>query len=152
VIKSILLNKRILIPALSLAAILVIVKIVEFSFFRYKFSLEVYLGVIASLFLIIGVYFGSKMGKKREIQKSGGTLYNTANSETINPAIETDLSSRELEVLLNISHGLSNKEIADKLFVSLNTIKTHTANIYSKLGVKSRTQAISRAKSLNLIQ
>lgn len=114
--------------------------------------MEVYLGVIASLFLIIGVYFGSKMGKKREIQKSGGTLYNTANSETINPAIETDLSSRELEVLLNISHGLSNKEIADKLFVSLNTIKTHTANIYSKLGVKSRTQAISRAKSLNLIQ
>jgi len=149
VIKSIFLNKKILISAISLAALLMIVKAVEFSFFQYKFSFDVYLGIISVLFLAVGIYFGSKMGKK---QKTASTLYNNVNNGAINSEIETDLSSRELEVLLNISHGLSNKEIADKLFVSLNTIKTHTGNIYSKLGVKSRTQAISRAKSLNLIQ
>jgi len=153
VIKSILLNKKILFSALSLAGLLIIIKIIESSFFQYKFNFDVYLGIIAVLFLIVGVYFGNKFGKKG---KNDAALYNNVNGNvsnySINTSIETDLSSRELEVLLSISHGLSNKEIADKLFVSLNTIKTHTANIYSKLGVKSRTQAISRAKSLNLIQ
>ena len=66
-------------------------------------------------------------------------------------AKEYGLSTRELDVLREIADGLSNQEIADKLFVSLNTVKTHIANIYSKLGVKRRTQAISKAKSLGLI-
>lgn len=146
VIKSILLNKRNLIFAGSFAAILIILKTIEFFFFHYKFSFETYLGIIAVIFLILGIYFGSKLGNKKADIDSP-----TLNSTNLNADIETDLSSRELEVLLNISDGLTNQQIADKLFVSLNTIKTHTANIYSKLGVKSRTQAISKAKSLNLI-
>ena len=144
VIKS-LLNKKILLSALSFAAILIILKIVEFSFFRYKFTLETYLGIMAVIFLIVGIYFGSKISRRKSVENTAQTYAN------LNTGIETDLSTRELEVLLNIADGLSNKEIADKLFVSLNTVKTHTANIYSKLGVKSRTQAISKAKSLNLI-
>lgn len=146
VIKSILLNRRNLIFAGSFAAILIILKTIEFSFFHYKFTFETYLGIIAVIFLILGIYFGSKLGnKKADIDTP------TLNSTTLNKGIETDLSLRELEVLVSISDGLTNQQIADKLFVSLNTIKTHTANIYSKLGVKSRTQAISKAKSLNLI-
>lgn len=145
VIKSILLNKKILVFAGSFAVILIILKTVEFFFFHYKFTFETYLGIIAVIFLILGIYFGNKLGNKR-VQPS-----TPQNSTTLNEGIDTDLSSRELEVLLNISNGLTNQQIADKLFVSLNTIKTHTANIYSKFGVKSRTQAISKAKSLNLI-
>ncbi len=61
------------------------------------------------------------------------------------------ISDRELEVLHLIAAGLSNKKIADKLFISLNTVKTHTKNINSKLDVNSRTQAIARAKELGLI-
>lgn len=146
-IKSILLNKKILFFAGSFAAILIVLKTTEFFFFHYKFSLETYLGIIAFIFLIVGIYFGSKVGNKNTIE----TKATDANSTILNQNIETDLSPRELEVLLNVANGLSNKEIAEKLFVSLNTIKTHTANIYSKFGVKSRTQAISKAKSLNLI-
>ncbi|MBS1492954.1 MAG: response regulator transcription factor [Bacteroidetes bacterium] len=108
--------------------------------------------MIAVIFLILGIYFGSKLSnKKSKAIPALETNNNSLNSIKLNNGIETDLSTRELEVLLNITHGLSNKEIADKLFVSLNTIKTHTGNIYSKLGVKSRTQAVSKAKSLNLI-
>lgn len=145
--KSLLINKKILVFAVSFGAILVILKTIEFFFFHYKFSLETYLGIIAIIFLILGIYFGSKLGNKKTIEAAPAEI----NPTIINQNIETDLSSRELEVLLNISHGLSNKEIAEKLFISLNTIKTHTANIYSKLGVKSRTQAISKAKSLKVI-
>lgn len=61
------------------------------------------------------------------------------------------ISQREYDVLELMSHGLSNQEIADKLFISLSTVKTHTANLYMKMDVKRRTQAVQRAKELQLI-
>ena len=69
---------------------------------------------------------------------------------SINSSIEM-LSKREFDVLNLISEGLSNQEIADKLFVSLNTVRTHTKNVNLKLDVHSRTQAVSVAKELGLI-
>jgi LuxR family maltose regulon positive regulatory protein len=65
--------------------------------------------------------------------------------------IDESLSEREIEVLKLIATGLTNQEIADRLFISLNTVRTHTKNINSKLNVHSRTQAIARAKKLGLI-
>lgn len=62
-----------------------------------------------------------------------------------------NLSERELEVLQLINSGLSNKKITEELFISMSTVKTHLRNIYSKLGVHSRTEAIVKAKELNLI-
>ena len=61
------------------------------------------------------------------------------------------MSDRELEVLYLIAAGLSNREIAEKLFISLNTVKTHTKNINSKLNVNSRTKAVARAKEIGLL-
>lgn len=145
-LKSIIVNKKVLVFGAALAFILILVKIFEYFFFHYKFSLETYLGIIAVIFLILGIYFGSKLGSK-----TIAANIEPQNSASINNNTETDLSGRELEVLLNIANGLTNQEIADKLFVSLNTIKTHTTNIYSKLGVKNRTQAVSKAKALNLL-
>lgn len=145
-LKSIIVNKKVLVFGAALAFILILVKIFEYFFFHYKFSLETYLGIIAVIFLILGIYFGSKLGRK-----TIAANIEPQNSASINNNTDTDLSGRELEVLLNIANGLTNQEIADKLFVSLNTIKTHTTNIYSKLGVKNRTQAVSKAKALNLL-
>ena len=62
------------------------------------------------------------------------------------------LSERELEVLTLIAEGLSNREIADKLFLSVGTVKWYTTHIFSKLGVQSRTQALVRARQLHLLQ
>ena len=67
-------------------------------------------------------------------------------SELIEP-----LSNREIEVLQLIAKGLTNQEIASKLYLSLNTIKTHTRRIYAKLGIHTRTQAVARGRALGLI-
>jgi LuxR family maltose regulon positive regulatory protein len=61
------------------------------------------------------------------------------------------LSERELEVLRLIADGLSNAEIADKLVIAQGTVKRHINNIYGKLGVQSRTQAVARGRELNLL-
>ena len=70
----------------------------------------------------------------------------SATSATDNP-----LSQRELEVLQLIALGNSNLEIADRLFISLHTVKTHARRIHSKLGVERRTQAVAKAKTLGLM-
>ncbi|MBO6761492.1 MAG: response regulator transcription factor, partial [Roseivirga sp.] len=62
------------------------------------------------------------------------------------------LTEREMEVLHHIAEGCSNIEIGEKLFVSENTIKTHVSNLFVKLDVKRRTQAVTRAKELRIIQ
>jgi LuxR family transcriptional regulator, maltose regulon positive regulatory protein len=62
------------------------------------------------------------------------------------------LSQRELEVMHAIAAGLKNREIADRLFISLSTVKTHINNIYGKLGVTNRVQAVERARALNLLE
>ncbi|HOO10602.1 MAG TPA: response regulator transcription factor, partial [Cyclobacteriaceae bacterium] len=64
---------------------------------------------------------------------------------------QRNISKRELEVLELMAQGLANQEIADKLFVSINTVKTHSSNLFSKLEVGRRTQAIKKAKGLGLI-
>jgi LuxR family maltose regulon positive regulatory protein len=65
--------------------------------------------------------------------------------------VEDPLSERELEVLQHVARGLSNQEIADKLFLSAGTVKRHMSNIYQKLDVHSRTQALERARSLKVL-
>jgi LuxR family maltose regulon positive regulatory protein len=67
-------------------------------------------------------------------------------SELVEP-----LSEREVEVLEHIAIGLSNREIAERLYLSLNTIKVHTRNLYGKLGVNSRTQAVAKARELGIL-
>jgi ATP/maltotriose-dependent transcriptional regulator MalT len=99
------------------------------------------MGIIAVIFLVLGVYLGVRYGSKKHQLP-----------ETLPKPEDIDLSTREIEVLQILSMGYSNQEIADKLFVSLNTVKTHTNNIYSKLNVKRRTQAIEAARKLKIIQ
>jgi LuxR family maltose regulon positive regulatory protein len=70
----------------------------------------------------------------------------TSQSELVEP-----LSKRELEVLQLVAKGLTNQEIAIKLYLSLNTVKVHTRNIYSKLGVRNRTQAVTKGRALGII-
>jgi LuxR family maltose regulon positive regulatory protein len=77
---------------------------------------------------------------------TGPSISQTPDSDLIEP-----LSGRELEVLALIAQGLTNPEIASRLFVSLNTVKAHTRNIYGKLGVHSRTQAVAKAKALGVL-
>jgi ATP/maltotriose-dependent transcriptional regulator MalT len=97
----------------------------------------------------VGVWIGLKLTRKKQeivIQSvQGDFIRNEKQLE------QTGISSREYEVLELMAQGYSNQEIAEKLFVSLNTIKTHITNIFLKLEAKRRTQAVQRAKELQLI-
>jgi LuxR family maltose regulon positive regulatory protein len=83
-------------------------------------------------------------------QKEGDVLVPHSQKITA-PSLLEPLTEREIELLSLIAEGLSNQEIAQRLFISLPTVKWHTSNIYGKLGVRSRTQAIIRARSLGVL-
>ncbi len=140
-------KRTILIYGLSLAVLIFLLKFIEYRFLVRDLSLEFYIGAIAIFFTVLGVWAGLKLTKKKTIIIT-------------NPAFQFDqsrlnslgISKREYEVLELMAKGLSNQEIADKLFVSLNTIKTHSSNLFLKLEVSRRTQAVQKAKELQLIQ
>ena len=142
---------------LIIAIVLIGIKSLEYNYFSYKIGLDVYIGVIALVFLIIGIYFGATYNKRREERLMQKLREESAKTGFTEPVINydqvngTDLSKRELEVLREIAMGHTNKEIGEKLFVSENTIKTHINNIYMKLEVNRRTQAISKARDLKII-
>lgn len=140
-------KKTVIIYGLLLALIIILLRILEYRFFLHDLSLEIYLGLIALIFTALGVWSGLKIVNKKT------TI--SVQSQKVTPDIKMikkmGISEREYEVLTLMAKGLSNKEIATKLFVSLPTVKTHSSNIYSKLDVQRRTQAIQKARSLNML-
>lgn len=139
-------KRTILLYGISLAALIFLLKIIAYRFLVRDLSLEFYIGAIAIFFTVLGVWAGLKLTKKKTIIIT-------------NPAFQFDqsridslgISKREYEVLELMAKGLSNQEIADKLFVSLNTVKTHSSKLFLKLEVSRRTHAIQKAKELQLI-
>ncbi len=113
-----------------------------------------YAGAIAIIFTSLGIWIALKLSKpKIETKIVEKHIFKIKDEFVFNAAAfdELGLSKREVEVLQLMANGLSNQEIADKLFVSLNTIKTHISRLFEKMEVKRRTQAIEIAKKLSLI-
>lgn len=139
---------------LAVSILLACMHFVDFNFVMHSLSLEIYLGVIALLFALAGIWLGGQLIKPHGINSAMTELPNSAayedKSSNLHPWIQ-ELSPREVEVLALISEGLSNQEIADRLFLSLNTVKTHSSNIFLKLDVKRRTQAVSKARELGIL-
>ncbi len=133
--------------ALSFALLVICLQFLEYKLWTHALNRDVYISIIALLFLGLGIYLSSIVFKNKP--HSSATELPLA-EQIISPQ-HIDLSARELEVLQLMSKGFSNKEIAEKLFVSLNTIKTHTSNIYLKLEVGNRTQAIVKARELGVL-
>ena len=147
-------HKEIITYAVAMAFLLLILRFVEYRFLILKDEFEIYAGIIAILFLLFGIWLSSKIRKpKVETVVIEKEIKIFQNDFIINEkAISTlKISPRELEVLNLMAKGLSNQEIADSLFVSLNTIKTHTSNLLEKLDAKRRTQAIENAKKLQIL-
>ncbi|HEY9006668.1 response regulator transcription factor [Ohtaekwangia sp.] len=144
--------KRIIILySLALAALVFVLKFLEYRFIIRDLSLEFYMGVIALLFTIVGIWLGLKLTRKKVIVHVSQPPVRDVFQIDEKMLQQTGISKREYEVLELMAKGLSNQEIADKLFVSLNTIKTHSSNLFVKLDAKRRTQAIERAKQLRLL-
>ena len=135
-------KRTILIFTVLILALLILFQLSKYAYASGDTTIEVVIAVIAIVFFFIGSYI-NKNSKKRATHKD-----KEIDKHKIH---ELGLSKREYQVLLAVSQGLSNKEIAHKLFVSESTIKTHVSNLLVKLNAKRRTQAIQNAKILNIL-
>ena len=138
-------RKTILLYGIALAALTGILKFIEYRFFVRDLSLEAYLGIVAVLFTVLGIWAGLRLTRRKVIVARPDFMLDERELQRLG------ISKREYEVLELIAQGLSNQEIAERLFVSLNTIKTHSSHLFMKLDVRRRTEAIRRAKELRLL-
>ena len=128
-------------------------KTIEYRWLIVEHSLEIYGGIVAVIFAVVGIWLGRKLTREKEtvvvrevvVPAPAGFVRDEVKLESLG------ITPRELEVLELIAQGLSNKEIADRVFVSENTIKTHSSRVFDKLGAKRRTQAVQLGKELRLI-
>ncbi|MFM2018980.1 MAG: hypothetical protein RL007_2636 [Bacteroidota bacterium] len=147
--------RLILIYGAACAVVLFIMKWLEVRFLILSHSMELFIGALALLFMILGIWVARKVYEPKVqtviVEK---TIEVPNHSFVFNEqeAVRLGISKRELEVLELMGQGLSNQEIADRLFVSLNTVKTHASNLFVKLDVKRRTAAIETARKLNLVR
>lgn len=138
-------RKQTLLYGVGLAALLILLKYFEYNYFVKSFTQEAYIGLIAVFFMGFGVWATLKWvkhtKKNEKIVKSSQELQ-----------LSLEISDREMQVLIGMMKGASNKEIGEKLFLSESTIKTHSSNLFSKLNVNRRTQAVQQARELGLIK
>ncbi len=141
--------------SICLALLLFLLKWLELRFIIFDHAFEIYVGAIAVIFTALGIWLALKLSKpKIETVVVEKEVYVSKNEHFVlneSMVTELELSKRELEVLSLMAEGCSNQEIADRLFVSLSTVKTHNQNLFEKLDVKRRTQAIEMGKRLSLI-
>ncbi|HYN26455.1 MAG TPA: response regulator transcription factor [Pyrinomonadaceae bacterium] len=133
--------------------LIVVLKLVEYRFLVVEHSVEIYGGLTALLFAILGIWLGLKLTRKEEVVVVKEVAVLTTQPFGLNKERlrELSITRRELEILELIAQGMSNREIAEKLFVSENTVKTHSSRLFDKLSAKRRTQAVQIGKELGLI-
>ena len=147
-------NKATLLYSVSLAILLFLLKWLELRYILIDHALEIYIGSVALIFTALGIWLALKLSRPK-IKTVVVEKEVLVNSEVfvLNEAMvsELQLSKRELEILALLAQGHSNQEIAGQLFVSLSTVKTHLQNLFDKMEVKRRTQAIEKARRLRII-
>lgn len=141
-------KKMILLYGLLMAALIWLLKYLDYRFLVRDLSIEIYLGIIALICTGLGIWMGLKLTRPKVIVQAGSGEEFNLDEQTLS---QLGISKREYDVLELMAQGLSNQEIANQLFISLNTVKTHSSNLFSKLEVKRRTQAVQRAKELQLL-
>lgn len=144
---------RVVLWGLVGGVLIVLLKIIEYKHFVHAYPAEVYGGLLAVIFTVVGVYLGRRWSRAREVVvvqevrlPEGGPF--ELDAEKLE---ELSITQREHEILGLIAEGLSNREIAERIFVSENTVKTHAYRLFEKLGVKRRVQAVRRGRELGLV-
>ncbi|HEX6747886.1 MAG TPA: response regulator transcription factor [Longimicrobium sp.] len=150
-------KKTILLYGLLGGVLIAGLKLIEYRFLVIEHSLEIYGGIVAALFAGLGIWLGLKLTKTREtvvvrevpvqvpVRASEPFVADEARVRQLG------ITPRELEILQAIAAGLSTREIAARLFVSENTVKTHSSRLFDKLNARRRTQAVQIAKEQGLI-
>ncbi len=146
-------RRHILLYGLLCGVLIAVLRLIEYRWLVVEYSVEIYGGLVAAVFASLGIWLGLKLTRPTET---------VVVREVLVPAPETfvrddarveslGLTPRELEILQLIAEGLSNRQIAERVFVSENTVKTHASRVFDKLGARRRTQAVQLGKELRLI-
>ena len=133
--------------------LIALLKLIEYKHFVNEYPSEIYGGLIAIIFTVLGIYFGLRWTRAREVvvirevpvRVDGPFVLDAGKLK------EVGLTAREHEILALIAQGLSNREIGEKLFVSENTVKTHSSRLFDKMQVNRRVQAVQKGKEFGLI-
>ena len=148
-------KKTVLLYGLLGGALITGLKLIEYRFLVIEHSLEIYGGLVALLFAVLGIWLGLKLTKTKEtiVVKEVPVPVRVSEPFSVDSTRleQLGITPRELEILRLIAAGLSNREIAEKLFVSENTVKTHSGRLFDKLQARRRTQAVQIAKEAGLI-
>jgi DNA-binding CsgD family transcriptional regulator len=158
--------RHVLIFGLVGGVLVTLLKLIEYKYLVIEHSIEIYGGLIAATFAVLGIWLGIRLTVRRtevvvkEVSvrqvltlQDGGRQAARGEPFVLNERKREELgiTPRELEILALVAEGLSNREIAGKLFVSENTVKTHCSRAFDKLGAKRRTQAVQLGKELGLL-
>ena len=145
--------KRVILYGLAGGGLLALLKILEYQYIVRTYPGEIYGGLVAVIFSALGIYFGRQWARSREV-----TVIKEVRVPESGPFVvdaeklkELGITPREHEILGLIAEGLSNREIGERLFVSENTVKTHSSRVFDKLGVNRRVQAVLKGRELGLI-
>lgn len=146
-------KRNVLIFGLCGGLLIVLLRLIEYRFLIIGHSLEIYGGLIALVFAVVGIWLGLKLTRKEEVVVVREVMVPAPEHFVFNDRKQEELgiTKRELEILSLIAEGLSNREIAERLFVSENTVKTHSSRLFEKMNVKRRTQAVQTGKEFGLI-
>lgn len=138
--------REIALYGLAGGVLITILKLTEYRFLVFEHSLELYGGLVAALFSALGIWLGLTLTRRKALPPAATPFTVDQQRQS-----ELEITPRELEILGLIAEGLSNREIADRLFVSENTVKTHSSRLFDKLGARRRTQAVQLGKEARLI-
>jgi DNA-binding CsgD family transcriptional regulator len=154
-------KRHVLIFGVVGGVLIAILQYTEYRFVVIEHSIELYGALVAILFAVFGIWLGQRITRRREIVRGTVVVKEApvpADALSLKPFAPNEaqqqalgITARELEILTLVARGLSNREIAAELFVSENTVKTHCARAFNKLGAARRTQAVQRGKELGLL-
>lgn len=146
-------RRHVLLYGLLAGVLIAVLKAIEYRWLVIEYSVEIYGGLVAAIFASLGIWLGLKLTRTKETVVVREVMV-PAPSTFVRDESKVEslgITPRELEILGLIAEGLSNKEIADRVFVSENTVKTHSKRVFDKLGAARRTQAVQLGKGLRLI-
>ncbi len=146
-------KRTVLICGLVGGVLITLLKWSEYQFLVLEHSLEIYGGLVAIVFAALGIWLGLRLTGPRQrvvvkevpVPAAGPFVPDDRKREDLG------ITRREMEILALVAQGMSNREIAGRLFVSENTVKTHCSRAFDKLGARRRTQAVQLGKELGLL-
>lgn len=149
-------RRHVLLYGILCGVLIAVLRFIEYRWLVIEYSLEIYGALVAGIFAAFGIWLGLRLTRPKEtvVVKEVVVTLPVPAGPFVRDQAKVDalgLTPRELEVLELMAAGLSNREIAERVFVSENTVKTHSSRVFDKLGARRRTQAVQLGKEMRLI-